>query len=84
MFDNPVVYYIIEFTTQRKEGNRMASDAQIRASVNHNKKMGSITIRPSKELDQEIRAAAQAAGESLTTYILEAVRRRMEQEQQGK
>lgn len=58
----------------------MASDAQIRASVAHNKKMGSITLRPSKELDEQIRQAAQEAGESLSGYILEAVRRRMEQE----
>lgn len=55
----------------------MASDAQIRASVAHNKKMGSITLRPSKELDEQIRQAAQTAGESLSGYILEAVRRRM-------
>ena len=58
----------------------MASDAQIRASVAHNKKMGSITLRPSKELDEQIRQAAQAAGESLSGYILEAVRRRMVQD----
>lgn len=58
----------------------MASDAQIRASVAHNKKMGSITLRPPKELDEQIRQAAQAAGESLSGYILEAVRRRMEQD----
>lgn len=58
----------------------MASDAQIRASVAHNKKMGSITLRPSKELDEQIRQAAQAAGENLSGYILEAVRRRMVQD----
>lgn len=58
----------------------MASNAQIRASVAHNKKMGSITLRPSKELDEQIRKAAVQEGESLTAYILEAVRRRMEQE----
>lgn len=55
----------------------MTSDAQIRASVAHNKKMGSITLRPPKELDEQIRQAAQAAGESLSAYILEAVRCRM-------
>ena len=43
----------------------MSSDAQIRASVAHNKKMGSITIRPPKEVDSQIRAAAKQAGESL-------------------
>ena len=58
----------------------MASDAQIRASVAHNKKMGSITLRPSKELDEQIRQAAPAAGENLSGYILEAVRRRMVQD----
>ena len=36
----------------------MSRDAQIRASVAHNKKMGSITIRPPKEVDSQIRAAA--------------------------
>ena len=36
----------------------MASDAQIRASVAHNRKMGSITIRPPKEIDSQIREAA--------------------------
>lgn len=59
----------------------MASDAQIRASVAHNKKMGSITIRPPKEIDSKIREAAKQAGESLSEYILKAVQARMEQEQ---
>ena len=59
----------------------MSSDAQIRASVAHNKKMGSITIRPPKEVDSQIRAAAKQAGESLSEYILKAVQARMEQEQ---
>lgn len=61
----------------------MASEAQIRASVAHNKKKDSITIRPSKEDGAQIRKAAEQAGESVTTYILESVRRRMEQEQQN-
>ena len=59
----------------------MSSDAQIRASVANNKKMGSITIRPPKEVDSQIRAAAKQAGESLSEYILKAVQARMEQEQ---
>ena len=59
----------------------MSSDAQIRASVAHNKKMGSITIRPPKEVDAQIRAAAKQAGESLSEYILKAVQARMEQNQ---
>lgn len=57
------------------------SQAQIKASIAHNQKKDSITIRPDKETGLKIRTAAQEVGESVTTYILEAVRRRMEQEQ---
>lgn len=39
-----------------------------------------ISIRPKKEIGQEIRAAAEAAGQSLQGYILQAVRERMERE----
>lgn len=73
-------YYIITLYGER-ECFKMSSDAQIRASVAHNKKMGSITIRPPKEVDSQIRAAAKQAGESLSEYILKAVQARMEQEQ---
>lgn len=59
----------------------MATDAQIRASVKHNQKKGSITIRPPKELDEKIRQYAQKSGESLSEYILTAVQARMEKEQ---
>ena len=39
-----------------------------------------IVIRPKKDIGAQIREAASAAGESMTVYILEAVRRRMESE----
>ena len=39
-----------------------------------------ISIRPKKDVGQEIRAAAAAAGQSLQGYILQAVRERMERE----
>lgn len=58
----------------------MASEAQIRASIKWNRSQDSITIRPPKETGEKIRAAAAACGESVTTYILDAVRRRMELE----
>lgn len=58
----------------------MASEAQIRASIKWNRSQDSITIRPSKETGEKIRAAAADCGESVTAYILNAVRRRMELE----
>ncbi len=45
-------------------------------------KCDSIQIRPPKERGDEIRAAAAAAGQSMQSYILQAVRERMEKEGQ--
>lgn len=59
----------------------MSTNAQVRASVAYNKKMGSITIRPPKEIDEQIREAAKKSGETLSEYIIKAVQARMEQEQ---
>lgn len=56
----------------------MASEAQIRASVSYNRRMDSITLRPSKEEGARIRKAAEDAGQPLQRYILEAVREKME------
>lgn len=39
-----------------------------------------ISLRPKKEIGQEIRAAAEAAGQSLQGYILQAVRERIERD----
>ncbi len=39
-----------------------------------------IMLRPSKEDGQGIRQAAAAAGQSVTAYILQAIRERMERE----
>lgn len=55
----------------------MATEAQIRASVKHNKTKDSITLRPSKEEGQQIRQAAAASGQSVQQYILDAVRQKM-------
>lgn len=46
----------------------------------YNAKCDAIMMRPRKEIGQEIRAAAAAAGQSLQGYILQAVRERMERE----
>lgn len=56
----------------------MATEAQIKASVAHNKKMGSITIRPSKDIDAEIRQAAADANETLSEFILKSVQQRID------
>lgn len=47
----------------------------------HMAKLGAIQIRPYKDEAEQIRAAAAAAGQSTTAYILQAVRERMAKEQ---
>lgn len=59
----------------------MSTEAQIRASTNYNRRMDSITIRPSKEEGARIRQAAADADTSVSQYILGAVRERMDSEQ---
>lgn len=60
----------------------MASKAQIAANIRYNKSMDSITIRPSKDTGQAIRAAAAEAGLPLQRYILQALQERMERDRQ--
>lgn len=55
------------------------SDAQKRASYKWNSSRDNITIRPTKEEGQEIRAAAADAKQSVQQYILQAVRDRMQE-----
>lgn len=47
----------------------------------HLEKLDRLNIRPYKAEGEKIRAAAAAAGQSVTAYILDAVRARMEQEE---
>ena len=61
----------------------MATEAQIKAAVKHNKTKDSIMLRPSKDEGRDIRQAAADAGESLQGYILEAVRQRMAEDLAG-
>ena len=58
----------------------MATEAQIRASINYNKRQDNIMIRPSKEEGNIIRQAASNAGQSVQGYILQAIKERMERE----
>lgn len=55
----------------------MATEAQIKASVKHNRTKDSITIRPDKEKGTEIRKAAEKIGVSVTQYILNAIEKYM-------
>lgn len=56
----------------------MASEAQTRAAVKHNRKRDAITLRIPKEDGAQIRQAAQDAGQSVTAYIMQAVKEYME------
>lgn len=57
------------------------SDAHKRASKKWNASKDNLMIRPTKEEGAAIRAAASAAGQSNQQYILQAVRDRMNREQ---
>lgn len=52
----------------------MATKAQIKASVKHNREKDSITIRPDKETGAKIRQAAHDAEMTVTEYILTAIK----------
>ena len=59
----------------------MAISDKKRASLDrYNATCDYISIRPKKEIGQEIREAAADAGQSLQGYILQACRERMERE----
>ena len=49
------------------------SEAQKRASKKWNESRDKITIKPDRETGAKIRAAAEAAGQSVTQFILSAL-----------
>ena len=55
------------------DDNMPTSDAQKKASTKWNKEHNSITIWVDKETGAKIRAAAAAAGQSVTQFILSAL-----------
>lgn len=59
------------------------SESRRTANDRYNATCDYISIRPKKDVGQEIRTAAAAAGQSLQGYILQAVRERMEREKGG-
>lgn len=58
----------------------MATEAQIRAAVKHNRTKDCIMIRPTKTDGGTVRAAAADAGQSLHDYILQACKERMQRD----
>lgn len=60
----------------------MSTTAQIKASVKYNQGRDNIMVRPSKKEGQTIRDAAKSAGQSVQAYVLQAIRERMERDQQ--
>lgn len=56
------------------------SDKKRASNDRYNATCDYISIRPKKDAGQEIRAAAEKAGQSLQGYILQACRERMDRE----
>ena len=55
----------------------MATEAHIKANIKYNRSRDAITLRIPKEDGAQIRHAAQDAGQSVTAYIMQAVREYM-------
>lgn len=55
----------------------MATEAHIKANIKYNRSRDAITLRIPKEDGAQIRQAAQDAGQSVTAYIMQAVREYM-------
>lgn len=56
------------------------SEAKKISDKRHHEKLDQIILRPHREEGMEIRAAALASGKSVQSYVLEAIRERMELE----
>ena len=63
--------------------HKMPTQAHKEGNARHIAKLDVIKIQPYKAEGATIRAAAAAAGQSVQAYILEAVRQRMQREQQA-
>lgn len=58
------------------------SEAKKRSNANYTAKCDYINIRPLKPEGEKIREAAKEAGQSLQGYILQAIRERMQREEE--
>jgi len=58
----------------------MASQSHLEGNARHQAKLTRIVVQPYTEEAERIRQAAADAGQSVTAYILQAVRERMERE----
>lgn len=55
----------------------MATEAQKKAIARYQATLGRMNLRPSKELDEAIRAHAASRGESLQAFMLRAAKEQM-------
>ena len=62
--------------------DKMATKAKLEGNARHIAKLDNILLRPYKAEGAAIRAAAAEARQSVQAYILQAIRERMEREQQ--
>lgn len=60
----------------------MASDAKRAGNARHIAKLDLLKVQPYKDEGAAIRAAAAKANQSISAYILQAVRERMERDKQ--
>ena len=58
----------------------MATEAHIKANIKYNRSRDAITLRIPKEDGAQIRQAAQDAGQTVTAYIMDAVRERLDKD----
>ena len=72
--------YHVYMTIKKGAAHMAATKAHLDGNARHMAKLERIVIQPYKEEAQAIRAAAQAAGQTMTQYILQAIRQRMESE----
>lgn len=72
---------IYKYFVKDIEGYIMAVSEKKRKSLDaYNATCDYISLRPKKDVGATIRAAADAAGQSLQGYILQAIRERMERD----
>lgn len=60
----------------------MATEAQKRAVAKYQATLGRMNLRPPKDLDDEIRAHAEAMGESLQSFMLRAAQEQMKRDRE--
>lgn len=71
----------IMWPKDQKEGDKMSTDAKRASNARYLAKQKTVTVRMPPEAAGRIRQAAEAAGESVNAYILQACAERMQRDQ---